>query len=316
MELRIEITKENREKIFRLIGALLEEEDMPSGVLAERIEAPRNYLRVPDDMNGLEEGHVMKYGTSEDVQLQLIGTWGQFNSFFPVKAALRILANLLQESKTESVNLRNLVFKCIDIFRKVKVGGKILRKYRGFPLRRKDSATGRFVWHFLTPAQEMGLIKITNSALDYNGNPYSPNDWEKVDISITKDGLDFARLENPLFDHSSRLQVFGVDERKWLINYLQKVDQEGFKEFSLLKDVSEFLAEGHNGKEDLWSWFEHDQRLIKYVNSWSRKLGKPEKLRKQIENLSRTFSSSKIALLRELGIVKNKRNDYTVIREF
>lgn len=317
MELRIEITKENREKVFALISALLEEEATavkPSFSIV-KAQTRRDYLQVPSDVEGLENGRVMKYGTLQDRQLQLVGTWGQFNSFFPVKAALRILANLLSESKKGSINLREFVFRCIDVFRKVKIGNKRLRNYRGFPLRKKDTATGRFVWHFLIPAQEMGLIKITQSSLDYEGMPYSPNDWNKVHITIAGEGLEFARLKNPLFDGVSTEQVLGEDERRWIIEFLKKINKDGFREYSLLKDVFEFLKQGHNGKEELRSWFENDQRFMDYIKSWSRKINTPRKLTKQVANLARTFSASKIALLRELGVLRNRRGDYTIINE-
>jgi len=317
MELRIEITKENKERVFELISALLEEEATavkPSFSMV-KAQARRDYLSVPDNIEGLENGSVVRYGTPEDRKLQLVGTWGQFNSFFPIKAALRIIANLLSESKKGSVNLREFVFRCIDIFRKVKINNKKLRKYRGFPLRKKDSATGRFVWHFLIPAQEMGLIKITKSSLDYGGVPYSPNDWNKVYITITREGLEFARLKNPLFDGGGMEQVLEKDERDWIIKFLKEIDRKGFKEYTLLKDVFEFLKKGHNGKEQLWSWLENDSRFIEYVKSWSRKAKTPNELKKQIAGLARTFSASKIALLRELAIVRNKRGDYTIINE-
>lgn len=316
MELRIEITKENKERIFKIINELLEEETTKPSFKIESKQPPstRKYLSTPKEIEGLEYGTIMRYGNATDNQIQLVGTWGQFNSFFPVKAALRILANYLIANKADSVNLREFVFMCVEIFRSTKISNKPLRKYRGFPLRKKDTAIGRFVWHFLIPAQEMGLIKITKSSLDHKGIPYASNEWNRAYITITKNGLEFARLENPLFDGASMEQIFGEEERRWLIDFLKKIDKEGFREYSLLEDVYEYLKEGHNGKEELWEWFENDSRFINYVESWSRKRGRPEQLRKQIANLARTFSASKIALLRELGVVKNKRNDYTIIR--
>jgi len=316
MELRIEITKENKEKIFALISALLEEEKIKPSFEIRGKKAPtgQDYLSIPEKIEGLEDGSIMRYGGAGDKQIQLVGTWGQFNSFFPVKAALRILANYLSENKKDSVNLREFVFKCTEIFRRTKINNKQLSKYRGFPLTKKDTAIGRFVWHFLIPAQEMGLIKITKSSLDYSSMPYAPNDWNKVYITITREGLEFARLKNPLFDTASMGQVLGENERRWIIDFLKKINKDGFGEYSILKDVYEFLKKGHNGKEELWSWFENDRRFINYVKSWSRKSGKPKQLKKQIANLARTFSASKIALLRELGVVRNKRNDYTLIR--
>jgi hypothetical protein len=316
MELRIEITKQNRERIFEVINTLLEEEAAKSSADTSRKKASvaRNYLSIPEKIDGLEHGAVMRYDDPRDKQVQLVGTWGQFNSFFPVKAALRILANFLSESEKDCVNLRNFIFQCIEVFRRTEIKNKRLGKYRGFPLRKKDTATGRFVWHFLAPAQEMGLIRVTKSPTGCKGIPTAPNDWNKVYITITQKGLEFARLRNPLFDGTSMEQVLGEDERKWIINFLKEVDEQGFGEYSLLKGVYEFLKEGHDGNEELWSWFERNGRFIDYVASWSRQAREPDQMKKQISRLAKTFSASKVALLRELAVVKNRRNDYKIIR--
>lgn len=314
MELRIKITRENKEKVFTLISAFLDEEEKMQ-LTTPRSQFKGDYLTIPSDIENLVNGRVMRYGSKEDLRLQLVGTWGQFNSFFPIKAALRILANSLLENNSNSINFGEFVFKCINIFNKVKIYNKKLGKFRGFPRRKKDTAIGRFVWHFLTPAQEMGLLKITSTSLDYNGIPSSSNDWSKANISISQEGFDFSKLQNPLFDKASLEQVLGDDESIWVIDFLKKIDGEGFREYSLLKDIFKFLKQGHNGKDDLWSWFENDNRFMDYVKSWSRKSENPEEFRNQISNLAKTYAASKIALLRELGVVRNKRGDYTIVKE-
>jgi len=319
MELKIKITPENKDKVFQLISELLESETegiIDIGVLQpgeiKTTQPPQflaqDYLKIPKEVSGLENGHI----TEDNEQARRVGTWGQFNSFFPVKAALRILANLMEERNVDSIKLDEFVGICIDLFRKKK-----LEAYRGFPSSNKDTAVGRFVWHFLTPAQEMGLIKVKESNLEYDWIPNSQNDWGEVSITLTRQGLEFAMLKNNLFDSPSPRQILTEEEKEWIVEFLKRIDDEGYKEYSLLKDVFEFLKQGHNGKDDLWNWFEKDQRFIDYVKSWSRKarLGREEDVQKQIRNLAMTFSASKVALLRELGVVNNRRNDYTIMGE-
>jgi hypothetical protein len=328
MELRIKITKENKDKIFRLISELLEDSEgstidigdlsITEGKAVSKVNSiePKSekatipqtscqddLLKKPKFLQDLKPGIV----NLSSHEAKFVGSWGQFNSFQPIKAALRILANKLTAENSRSMQLDRFVEICIGVFKRNE-----LSKYRGFPSSDKDTAKGRFVWHFLTTAYYMGLIDITKQSEYFEGLPDTLNYWEEVSITITKQGLEFARLYSEFFDNSGK-QLLSREEKTWLISYLKDLDSKGYKEYSLLRDVYYFLKEGHNGKEDLWRWFQEDRRFNDYVRSWSRKKNDPAKLRKQIENLSKTFAASKVALLREFGVVIDRRNRYGVI---
>lgn len=322
MDLKITITNKNKKKVFQIIEALLEEEadgTIEVGSNEKQIQLPtpsiignseNDYLKIPNLQKNLEHAKPNFY--INDDRPQRVGTWGQVNSFFSIKAALRILANYLKNNDVNSINLYNFVDICINLFKE-----HDLNIYRGFPSTEKDTAIGRFVWHFLTAAQEMGLIIIKESKLDYDGMPSSLHDLEDVEIGITQEGLEFARLKNNILDGISNKQVLTQEEKYWMVSFLKKIDSEGYKEYSLLKDVFEFIKQGNNGKDDLCNWFENDQRFIEFIKSWSRKAesGKEEELEKQIKNLAATYSAAKVAFLRELGIIRNKRNNYDIIGE-
>lgn len=322
MDLKITITKKNKEKVFQIIAALLEEEangtieignnkkQIQSLIPSEIENSEKDYLKIPNLQNNLEHAKPNFY--INDDRPQRVGTWGQVNSFFSIKAALRVLANYLEKKDVDSINLNIFVEICIKLF---KENG--LNIYRGFPSTEKDTAIGRFVWHFLTAAHEMGLIIIKESMLDYDGMPSSLHDLEDVKIGITQEGLEFARLKNNILDGISNKQVLTQEEKYWMVSFLKKIDSEGYKEYSLLKDVFEFIKQGNNGKNDLCNWFENDQRFIEFIKSWSRKAesGKAEELKNQIKNLATTYSAAKVAFLRELGIIRNKRNNYDIIGE-
>lgn len=325
MQLTIDISKKNKDKIFKLIEGLLEEEEGISPDLSKILidikkqqDSPQkeDYLQVPPKVAGYRDGKVVFYvseGTKiENKRVSSVGSWGQFNSFFPIKAALRILANYLVDKDIPSVKLDEFVKACLETFKQ-----KNFDKIRGFPSSNKDTAKGRFVWHFLATAYEMGLIRISYTDLKYDGLPGSLQDWDAVEIELTNQGMEFALLPNNIFDGISDQQVLTNEERDWLISYLKKIDGEGYKEYTLLKDISEFLAENHNGKDQLWGWFKMNDTFIDYIKSWSRKAQRGDQLAltEQIDTLSKSFASSKVALLRELGVVKNKRNDYTVMGE-
>jgi hypothetical protein len=325
MQLTINITKKNKGKVFKLIETLLEDEienvcESTQIIVGDQLKnissVEKDYLDTPPKIENFKDSKVIFYhgqkNQGENYRIKSIGSWGQFNSFFPIKAASRILTNYLYEKSLESVKLNEFVDKCLLIFEQ-----KGYTKYRGFPSSDKDTARGRFVWHFLTTAYEMGLIRISNSNLGSEGMPRTLLDWKEVEIDVTKDGMEFALLPNNIFDGISDQQVLTTDEKEWMISYLIKIDEEGYKEYSLLKGISKFLAEKHNGKDDLWGWFKNNNTFVEYIKSWSRKTkkGDEQALTEQIDTLSKSFASSKVALLRELGIVKNKRNDYTILEE-
>lgn len=313
MEVRITITEENKEKIMALINAYFNEISIPDEDYTKKSKRDfsGNYLSLPPNIRNFPINNVTQDSFQDLTRANSVGTWGQFNSFFPSKAALRILANKLHEAEVDSMVFGEFVDDCIYTFNKTKIANKKLNRYRGFPRRKKDTAVGRFVWHFLATALDMGFFTVIS---DEKRIPSSSNDWYTISISLTQDGLEYARMENPFFDSKVPIQVLSENESNWMLEHLNKLDKRGYKEYSLLMDVYDFLKAGNNGKEDLWDWFENDERFITYVQSWSRKKDTQIQFNKQLSNLAKTFASSKIALLRELLLINTKRGEYNVIK--
>ena len=115
-----------------------------------------------------------------------------------------------------------------------------------------------------------------------------------------------------MIDGDNDLVILSTDEQKWLINYLKSIEREGFQEYSLLKEFLSFLKSGHHDYQDLLEWFSSNKRMLDYLKTWSRKQDDPDAFRAQVENVAAVFVTGKLALLRELGVVSSKRNDYTV----
>jgi hypothetical protein len=134
--------------------------------------------------------------------------------------------------------------------------------------------------------------------------------WDSTYLSITKEGFEFCQLENRVLDWKAHEQVLTDPERDWVIRYLKKIDGEGFKEYSLLRGVFEELKKKNI---DISGWFERNESFRTYVKSWSRKKEDTAKFSKQMKTVAIMFAQSKIALLREMGLVQNQRNDYTII---
>jgi ribosomal protein L37E len=260
-----------------------------------------NYLTIPKELK-LKPGQPEK-----NDETKTVGSWGMFNSFFPGKAVLRILGNLQSESNQNSVPVSVLMEKTAE---QIKVHG--LSHFRGFPNDPdRENSIGRLYHHFIKTFCNMGLISL--KLKEDNGNSVWDEDWQNVEISLTKEGLEFAQLKNLILDDGQESQILSPDEKKWLLSYLIHLDKKDYKEYSMLKQVYEFIKEGHNGNEDLWAWFRSNPVFISYVKKWSRKADDDTAFKKQLENLAPTFAASKVALLRELGVIKNKRNDYTII---
>ena len=263
-----------------------------------------DYLMVPD-----YNFKVKPINPIIDYETQSVGSWGMFNSFFPGKAVLRILANLIRDKKADSITLQELVNTTKDV---IKDSG--FNEFRGFPNNPdKDNSIGRLVYHFIKTFAKMGLLNAYSDGR--NDESVWKENWSDIQISLTLDGLEFAKLRNKLFDELEKNQILTSEEKKWLLDYLKKIDKMGYKEYSMLRDIYKFIKEGHNGKNELWDWFGKNRNFRNYIKKGSRKANDQDAFKKQVENLSMTFAAGKLALLRELGVISNKRNDYTILED-
>ncbi len=262
-----------------------------------------DYLIIPSYLK-LSKGKVIS-----DHETSIVGLWGMVNDFFSGKALLRINANLLNETKKDYISL----FDLIECAKNTILYNK-LTKLKGFPNDvTADSSVGRLVYHFIDGFHKMGLFEI-KPLKKMEGEKIWSEDWKNILIRPTEEGLAFSRLSNKVFDEKNyEDQTLTVVESEWLLQYLREIDKKGFKEYTLLKEIFFFIKNGNNGNKDLWAWFKKNPSFIKYIEAWSGKKDNPKAFEKQINNLAQTFSSGKISLLREIGIIKNKRNDYTII---
>lgn len=243
-------------------------------------------------------------------QTEVFGGMMMFNSFFPGKAIIRIAANMMAERGIKKINLEELIDRSAVI---IKSAG--LSKYRGFPNNpKKDSSLSRLFHHFIRTFHEMGMINIT-SEVESSADVWGQN-WSKLNCSVTQQGFEFACLKNTLFDTGDDNQVLTNEEVNWMIRYLKQIAKSGYNEYYILNDVYNFLKEGNNGKDDLWNWFKSKKSFINYVRTSSRKSNDEKAFSSQIDNLTSTLGTSKLALLRELSVIKNKRDDYTIISQF
>ncbi len=263
-----------------------------------------NYLAIPPELK-LKSGNVFS-----DKETETWGSWLMFNDFFAPKFLARVLAWKLSEKKTEAVILKEFMVSIVQIIK-----DNELTSLKGFPDLEKDRDGNRLVNHFLKTATNMGLFEV--KPLSGKIKNVWTEKWDNIFVSLTKEGLEFARLRNTVFDDHKKEQVLTPEEKEWLVDYLKQIDRSGYKEYSVLKEVYNHLKSGHNGNKDLWAWFEKNEKFRDYIKYRSEKARKDPKIfQKQLHNYARSFASAKISLLRELGVVRDKRNDYTILGEF
>ena len=263
-----------------------------------------NYLAIPPELK-LKSGNV-----TSDKETETWGSWLMFNDFFAPKFLARVLAWKLSEKKTEAVGLKEFMANVVQIIR-----ANELTSLKGFPDLEKDRDGNRLVNHFLKTATNIGLFEV--KPVSGKVKDVWTEKWNNIVVSLTIEGLEFARLRNTVFDDHKKEQVLTPEEKNWLINYLKRIDRSGYKEYSVLKEVYHFLKAEHNGNKDLWSWFEKNEKFRDYIMYRSEKARKDPKIfQKQLHNYARSFASAKISLLREFGVVKDKRNDYTILGGF
>jgi hypothetical protein len=297
MEIKIVITKKNKEKILKLIDQLVEYE--AEGMIMES--------STKTDLESLEayqsENFLKELSTFENIKFaepeikqRKFGGWGMFNSYAPGKAALRVLMNLLNENAGNPVKFSRLIDECMTYFSR-----SGLYKYRGFPKRISESARGRLATHLILPYYDMGLMKVHGGMK--NGH-----------VTSTEKGLAFAKLQNPLLDEKGKTKPLSEEESQWLIGYLQEIDGLGYKEFSLLKGLTQFLADSERQFEDIVDWFKNKKDFVEWLRDGSRHEDDPKAFSRQLDNVARTFASGKVALLRELGVVSGARATYKVLQ--
>ena len=245
-----------------------------------------------------------------DKETQTWGSWLMFNDFFAPKFLSRVLAWKMDKEKKDYILLKELIDDAIILIAKHN-----LSSLKGFPNLQKDRHGGRLVNHFLRTFVNMGLIDAHVDGK--RGDDIWRENWSRINVCLTRQGMEFAVIKNQVFDEGKKEQILSTEEKNWLLGYLVGIDKEGYREYSILKQLYEFLKSGKNGNKDLLKWFETNKNFQNYILERSEKARKdPKKFKQQIGNYARSFASAKISLLREFGVIKDKRNDYTVLGEF
>ncbi|MCB2221557.1 MAG: hypothetical protein KQI35_14255 [Bacteroidetes bacterium] len=192
--------------------------------------------------------------------------WGQINKILPIKIGLRALIKLL--SGEEWVDIAKFYEFATDnaisyqrLFVDYEMSNKVLRDQKfssGLPSQDREKSIDRFKNHFLVKKRKdgkidgaLGIFKFTNIKEAEDGRIY---------VGITKAGIDFALLENPIIDRNEYAQKFTTDEALF---YIEHVKESLAREYHAIVWILAKINSGINRREDL-----DKELIIDFQKKW------------------------------------------------
>lgn len=223
--------------------------------------------------------------------------WGQYNRIFPIKITMRVLANLLVEKEVADLGL--LQSKAIHAAREI-----------GIMLKKKDEEQGRKYGNMLSAALPTGksVLKAENRFMNHfvgyltragriEGAPGAlkllnifddPQGVHKV--GITKEGLFFASLENPVIDRKQFSSTLGESERGF---YLRHIKENLQREREAMFLVIRGIQEGASSPTEL------NSKISVFSRGWS-------------QAMINTIRAGVVSRLIELGLIDRHRDGIRV----
>ena len=169
--------------------------------------------------------------------------WGQYNKFFPIKFGLRFLCYKLSNSKESTINLNEFQIECSkkasymkEILESIdkKENRKRGEKFSAGLPDNNEKSQYRYISHFLgfrtSKGDPVGGIPTLGFAEFSNSN-----------VGITRYGLEFAKIENPIMDISTNSDaLMSKEEQEYLLHHIkQHLPQEAKIIKLVLKSISE-----------------------------------------------------------------------------
>ncbi len=176
--------------------------------------------------------------------------WGLYNRIFPVKITARILARLLVDRGSKSVELKTLreeaalqaraLGKQLLLADRARKSGRAERLATGLPVRRGDKSLDRFKNMFVGAMSGQGKVNGFPVTLRFvlfqrvGGRP---------EVSLTAAGFKFANLKNPILDGSlaEAEGTLSVAESDFFMTYIRRVLP---REWELCHRIIENIPDG------------------------------------------------------------------------
>lgn len=153
--------------------------------------------------------------------------WGQVNKIFPLKVALRVLGNMIKQSKKPTVDVNTFREKAAEIAREVGLKLSAIERKEGRRRGEKVStglpigepefkSKSRYKNHFLVSVRKDGILDGALARFKFIN---IEKEEKKENIGITEGGLKFASLENPIIDKEEYNISLSDEEKEFYLKY-------------------------------------------------------------------------------------------------
>lgn len=194
--------------------------------------------------------------------------WGQVNRIFPLKVALRVLGNMIKQGKKSTMDVNTFREKAAEVARGVGLKLLAIEKEEGRKRGEKVSSglpigepefksKSRYKNHFLVSVRKDGMLDGALARFKFINIEKEEN---KKNIGITKEGLSFASLENPIIDKEECNVSFSDEEKEF---YLKYVATEIPGEYRAIRWMLSAIKKGVNRREDI------NDALSKRYQEWT-----------------------------------------------
>ena len=225
--------------------------------------------------------------------------WGQINRIFPVKVGLRILINMQQE-KGDFILLRDFNKQAAEIARGFglqleKIDSQLNRRRdervsTALPIgENKEKAVSRYKGHFLAFKRPIGILDGAMARLKFV-NIQSRNEKEAI-IGLTKVGLEFAKLKNPILDEGLQSEkTLSVEEADF---YLTHIRNQVPEELNPIKTILHIIKNGASTITEI------DREIKKIKPGWT-------------DVVITTQRSGALGRMNELGLLEKNKSGVKV----
>lgn len=272
----------------RKVNKKKEEQDYQKWLSVKNINNIKTY-RMPE----------IKKLVSSDTNYEDLWMWGQVNRIFPIKVGLRILCNM-QKEKGDFIILDDFYKKAGEVARylgqQLKIIDNQLKRKRdkqvstALPIGKNEEKTlWRYVTQFLVIKRTSGILDGAMARLKFI-NIQSLNN-NKYLIGLTKEGIEFTKLINPILEEDLHSEKTLSDEEADF--YIQHIKNHVPGESNPFKHILQIIENGVTEMTKI------DKELKKIMPEWS-------------DSVITTQRSGTLGRMNELGLLNRTKKGIKV----
>lgn len=285
-QLTLELSGEDKLIDFQELG---ETESLMNRFLLNNISSPTNNYEV------LESDPQVQYEHEWDSWL-----WGQINRILPIKFATRFLSVMAAEYEslpTLEIYKEKVGKAARNFGKRLNIQDDKLKTARdqklstGFPIsKNSEKSCNRYLSQFVGYQKNDGTK--TGALFELKLANLLRNDKGEIKIGLTSEGVEFAKIKNPVIDSNNYNSSLGKEEKLF---YLDHILGNVPGESSLIKLILSLIDEGINRRDEM------NSEIAKFVkgSGWT-------------DGLISTQRSGAISRMYELGLISKRREGLEV----